>query len=186
MTPALSAPSKDCCSDAVPVIFSKSLLASLALQASALKELCVIPAPIVGDSSSGLLPCHTQQNLTQHVWHGKAQAALGPQHKAHPGCSCPSCFPLRWPEVLGSAHSALLRKHCIWCQMGLYRITSSALCSVYFKQTWEGSGLDPCLFLKELMRDSESSSIHLPYGDKKFWLNTAKCAVIYHSGGGIV
>lgn len=48
------------------------------------------------------------------------------------------------------------------------------------------SGLDSCLFLKELMRVSESSSIHLPYGDKKFWLNTAKCAVIYHSGGGIV
>lgn len=36
------------------------------------------------------------------------------------------------------------------------------------------------------MRASECSSIHLPYGDKKFWLNTAKCAVIYHSGGGIV
>lgn len=49
-----------------------------------------------------------------------------------------------------------------------------------------GFGLDPCLFLKELMRASESSSIHLPYGDKKFWLNAAKCAVIYHSGGGIV
>lgn len=42
------------------------------------------------------------------------------------------------------------------------------------------------MFLKELMRASESSSIHLPYGDKKFWLNAAKCAVIYHSGGGIV
>lgn len=49
-----------------------------------------------------------------------------------------------------------------------------------------GSRLDSCLFLKELMQASESSSIHLPYGDKKFWLNTAKCAVIYHSGGGIV
>lgn len=70
--------------------------------------------------------------------------------------------------------------------MGLYRITSSALCSVYFKQTWEGLGWILVFFLKELMRASESSSIHLPYGDKKFWLNTAKCAVIYHSGGGIV
>lgn len=57
---------------------------------------------------------------------------------------------------------------------------------MYFKQTWVGSGLDPCLFLKELVQASESSSIHLLYGDKKFWLNTAKCAVIYHSGGGIV
>lgn len=55
-----------------------------------------------------------------------------------------------------------------------------------FQTNLGGSGLDPCFFLKELMRASESSSIHLPYGDKKFWLNTAKCAVIYHSGGGIV
>lgn len=118
--------------DAVPVISHKS---HLALPASALKELCVIPAQIAGDSS-GLPPCRVQKCLTQHVWRRKVQAVLGPQDKAHPSSSCPSCFPVRWPEVLGSAHS--VHKHRKWCQIGLYRITSSALCSVYFKQTWEG------------------------------------------------
>lgn len=49
----LSVPSKDCCSDALPVIFFfyKSHLAALALPASALKELCAIPAQIAGDAS---------------------------------------------------------------------------------------------------------------------------------------
>lgn len=61
----LSAPSEDCCSGAVPVVFHKNrLAASSALPASALKELCVIPAQIAGDSSSGRPPSRTQQFLT--------------------------------------------------------------------------------------------------------------------------
>lgn len=53
MTPALSVPSKDCCCDALPVIFfyKSHLAAALALPASALEELCVIPAQIAGDAS---------------------------------------------------------------------------------------------------------------------------------------
>lgn len=64
-SPALSTPSEDCYSDAMPIIFNKSYLdAFLALPGSALKQHCVIPAQIAGDGSSGLPSWYTQQCLT--------------------------------------------------------------------------------------------------------------------------
>lgn len=44
------------------------------------------------------------------------------------------------------------------------RVLGPLLC-VFQTSLGGGSGLDPCLFLQGLMQASESSSIHLPYGD---------------------
>lgn len=63
-SPALPTPSEDRCSEAEPVTCRNYLGASLDLPASAFKPLCVIPAQIAGDTSSGRLPCHTQKCLT--------------------------------------------------------------------------------------------------------------------------
>lgn len=116
---------------------------------------------------------------------GEGAGSAGPQHKAHPSCS--SLVFSR--EVAGGLQQCTLPFGFIntekWCQMD--GALQDLPCAPWIlNKPGRGFGLDPCLFLKELMRASESSSIHLPYGDKKFWLNTAKCAVIYHSGGGIV
>lgn len=97
----------------VPAALLRGHLASS--PASVLRELCVVTGK------------HRQGSQ-----HRKLQAV----HNACPSSSGPLCLMLQWLQVLGGFLP--FHEHCKHCQMRWYRILPSALCSVCFKQSWEG------------------------------------------------